>query len=55
MRGCLPGLGLIGIRERIQALGGSLQIRSTNSRGTRLEITAPLQEVEDANPGSARR
>jgi signal transduction histidine kinase len=37
------GLGLIGIRERLSAIGGTLQITSTPGRGTELLITVPLE------------
>lgn len=37
------GLGLIGIRERLDALGGTLQIASTPGQGTELVITIPLE------------
>jgi len=37
-----PGLGLLGIHERIIALGGALRIDSAPGRGTKLEITAPF-------------
>src|SRR5438093_377787 len=37
------GLGLIGIRERLNALGGTLQITSAPGRGTELLITVPLE------------
>jgi signal transduction histidine kinase len=36
------GLGLIGIRERLDALGGTLKITSTPGKGTDLHITIPL-------------
>jgi two-component system, NarL family, sensor histidine kinase UhpB len=36
------GLGLIGIRERVGALGGSLEISSAPGQGTELVITIPL-------------
>jgi signal transduction histidine kinase len=36
------GLGLISMSERLEAIGGSLQIHSTNGSGTRLDITVPL-------------
>lgn len=41
------GLGLIGIRERVAALGGTLEILSSPGRGCELAITIPL-EVRDA-------
>jgi len=39
------GLGLIGIRERVAALGGTLSIVSSPSIGTTLEIVIPLKPV----------
>ncbi|HEV8695500.1 MAG TPA: sensor histidine kinase [Lysobacter sp.] len=38
----VPGNGLKGMRERIEALGGSLQIYVAQPRGTRLEVRLPL-------------
>jgi len=35
------GLGLLGIQERLEALGGALQITSTPGQGTTLQITLP--------------
>lgn len=37
------GLGLIGIRERLAALGGTLQITSAPGEGTKLSVTIPLE------------
>jgi signal transduction histidine kinase len=37
------GLGLVGIRERIAVLGGTLQIRSESGRGTEMVITVPVE------------
>jgi len=45
------GLGLIGIRERLNAVGGTLSIHSAPGRGTKLLIRLPL---EDFN-GDSRR
>jgi two-component system sensor histidine kinase UhpB len=39
------GLGLIGIKERVAALSGTLSIRSGPSVGTTLEIAMPLQSA----------
>ena len=36
-----PGVGLAGMRERLQQLGGALQIES-NDRGTTLRATVPI-------------
>ena len=35
------GLGLLGIQERLEALGGTLQITSAAGQGTTLQITVP--------------
>ena len=45
------GLGLIGMRERVNALSGQLTIDSAPGRGTELRITIPLGEHDaDTNP-----
>lgn len=36
------GLGLVSMSERLEAIGGTLSIRSAPGAGTRLEIVAPL-------------
>ena len=36
------GLGLISMGERIEAVGGTFDIRSRRGRGTSLRITVPL-------------
>jgi signal transduction histidine kinase len=48
------GLGLIGIRERLSAIGGTLQITSEPGRGTSLLIVVP-KENSHANSHRARR
>jgi len=40
-----PGLGLIGMRERANALGGSLQIDSRQGHGTNLLVKIPWRET----------
>ena len=47
------GLGLLGIKERVNALAGQLAIRSAPGRGTELSITIPLGDAH-ANPGTTR-
>jgi two-component system, NarL family, sensor histidine kinase UhpB len=37
------GLGLVGIRQRLDVLGGTLQISSENGRGTQMLINVPLE------------
>ncbi|GAB3783409.1 sensor histidine kinase [Dyella agri] len=47
------GNGLSGMQERVQALGGSLQLDSPPGHGTRLDIVVPLAAqaaVRDADP-----
>jgi signal transduction histidine kinase len=40
--GAQRGLGLLGMRERVKALGGSLEINSSEGKGTELLIQIPL-------------
>jgi signal transduction histidine kinase len=42
------GLGLISMRERLEAIGGSFHILSTPGAGTRIDITVPLAAGEPA-------
>ncbi len=43
----VPGNGLGGMRERIEALGGRLRIDSGTGRGTRIEARLPLAANDD--------
>jgi len=45
-----PGLGLISMRERIRAIGGSIHISSFRKAGTLIEVQVPMVEpnVDDA-------
>ncbi len=45
-----PGLGLLGIRERIELLGGRLKIRSAEGKGSRFSIVVPLGEPAEIKP-----
>jgi signal transduction histidine kinase len=38
------GFGLFNIRERLEYLGGGMKIQSTPGHGTRITLTAPLQQ-----------
>lgn len=55
-RGCTgeDGNGLCGMRERVRALGGTLEMESSRGQGTRLRISVPLSApaVPDASPGA---
>ena len=44
------GLGLAGIRERIGALGGSLQLESRPTEGARVILQVPVQRVAKPAP-----
>src|SRR6266436_1642880 len=47
------GLGLVAMRERVSAVGGTLQIESRPGHGTEVSIRLPL-EVQDANTNRTR-
>lgn len=38
------GIGLIGMRERMHALGGTMTIRTALGEGTAITIDLPLQQ-----------
>ncbi len=42
------GSGLLGLRDRIEALGGTLQVTSPASNGTTLLIEIPLEDQGSA-------
>jgi signal transduction histidine kinase len=44
------GLGLISMRERLEAIGGTFEILSTPRAGTRIDISVPLDLVESVLP-----
>jgi signal transduction histidine kinase len=44
------GSGLVGLRDRIEALGGTLEVASPAGRGTSLLIEIPLQSLRNAGP-----
>jgi two-component system sensor histidine kinase UhpB len=48
------GLGLIGIQERLNAVGGTLNIKATPRGGTELLLSVPV-EAEGADSNSPRR
>jgi signal transduction histidine kinase len=49
----LQRLGLLGIRERTELIGGEVQIESAPERGTRLNVSIPLGETGGKNPHPA--
>ena len=48
------GLGLLGMRERVELFGGTLELESAPGQGTRIVVTAPVHQevghVEDSRP-----
>ncbi|MCI0538519.1 MAG: sensor histidine kinase [Verrucomicrobiales bacterium] len=48
------GLGLIGMEEQINMIGGSLQIKSRPGRGTQLSIAVPWDPVRERGPAAGR-
>ncbi len=47
----LQGLGLLGIQERLEALGGTLQIISAPRQGTTLQLTLPEAASDPVSSG----
>ena len=41
------GLGLVSMHERVEAIGGTFEIRSSPGEGTRLEVRAPAFILHD--------
>ena len=46
----LQRLGLLGIRERAELLGGEIQVESAPEKGTRLQVSIPLGGTGGENP-----
>lgn len=53
-----PGVGLAGMRDRVELFGGRLALSSAPGRGTEIELTVPRTPSEDrppwARPGEGR-
>jgi len=43
------GSGLVGLRDRVEALGGSIVFRSAKSEGTAVEVLLPLHRTSEAS------
>jgi two-component system sensor histidine kinase UhpB len=58
LRNGLPStrsFGLVGMRERIAALGGSVRIQSRKGRGTKVRVMLPVPDAVPARRKSSRR
>jgi PAS domain S-box-containing protein len=42
-------LGLVGMRERVELLGGRFDVQSAPGRGTRIELAVPIHQPDDAS------
>ncbi len=49
------GSGLVGLSDRVHALGGTLDVSSPAGEGTTLRVRVPLNAGPDAGPGEPRR
>jgi signal transduction histidine kinase len=47
-----PGSGLVGVQDRVEALGGRVVLRSPAGAGTTLDITIPVGAPEPAGTGA---
>ena len=45
-----PGFGLIGIRERVELLGGTISITSRSGSGTRVDTVVPVERRASEDP-----
>jgi signal transduction histidine kinase len=49
------GVGLLGMRERVRALGGELLLASTPAHGTQLEARIPIADAHEVQRGNHTR
>jgi signal transduction histidine kinase len=47
IRDARGSLGLLGMRERVELLGGSLEVESAPGRGTRIRAVFPLSKTTE--------
>lgn len=49
------GLGLMGMRERVELFGGTIEVDSAPGQGTRVSVSVPLREDDDGQDPRADR
>ena len=49
------GLGLMGMRERVELFGGTIEVDSAPGQGTRVSVSVPLREVVNGQDTGADR
>jgi two-component system, NarL family, sensor histidine kinase UhpB len=49
------GMGLLGMRERVQGLGGAMKVERRAEGGTRVTVSLPISDEEEPNESSARQ
>jgi signal transduction histidine kinase len=49
------GLGLLSMSERLEAIGGTLEIRSSSGAGTRLKVTIPAHVVYGTDASASKQ
>jgi signal transduction histidine kinase len=49
------GLGLVGMQERVESLGGSLIIESAPGKGTAIGACVPMPARREVRPNAPRR
>jgi signal transduction histidine kinase len=47
-----PGGGLEGLRDRVETVGGHVEVRSVAGLGTIVELVVPAQAIESGRPGA---
>ena len=53
--GFTRGTGLVGLRDRVEALGGRIFLDSPPAAGTTLRVELPLTDADKATPGLTHR
>ena len=46
-----PGTGLVGLKDRVEALGGRIELHSPRGAGTRLRVDLPVNRANGEPSG----